>query len=75
MADSINRSIAKTITWRIVAVCITMAVSYWAIGMIHPEWPSHVVKEAAMIIGLADMFIKMFMYFIHERIWNKIRLK
>jgi uncharacterized membrane protein len=75
MADSINRSIAKTITWRIIAVFITMIVSYYTIGMIHPEWPNHAVKEAAMIIGMADMFIKMFMYFIHERIWNKIRLK
>jgi uncharacterized membrane protein len=73
MADSINRSIAKTITWRIVAVFITMIVSYYTIGMIHPEWPNHAVKEAAMIIGGADMFIKMFMYFVHERMWNKIK--
>ena len=75
MADSINRSIAKTITWRIVAVCITMLVSYIALDHMHPEWDRHQLREGAMIIGAADMFIKMFMYFIHERIWNKIRLK
>ncbi|MDA9842966.1 DUF2061 domain-containing protein [bacterium] len=73
MADSINRSIAKTITWRIIAIFITMVVSYYTIGMIHPEWPNHAVKEAAIIIGMADMFIKLFMYFIHERLWTKIK--
>ena len=73
MADSINRSIAKTITWRIIAVVLTMVVAYFTIGAIHPEWPDHIVKEAAMIIGAADMFIKMFMYFIHERAWNRIK--
>jgi len=50
-----------------------MVVSYFTIGAIHPEWPDHIVKEAAMIIGAADMFIKMFMYFIHERAWNRIK--
>ena len=73
MADSINRSIAKTITWRIIAIFVTMVVSYYTIGMIHPEWPNHAVKEAAIIIGMADMFIKLFMYFIHERLWTKIK--
>jgi uncharacterized membrane protein len=72
MADSINRSIAKTITWRIIAIFITMVVSYYTIGMIHPEWPNHAVKEAAIIIGMADMFIKLFMYFLHERLWNRM---
>jgi len=75
MADSINRSIAKTITWRIIAVCITMLVTYFVLKGIHPEWSSHMYREASMIVGAADMFIKMFMYFIHERIWNKVKIK
>ena len=41
--------------------------------MIHPEWPSHVVREGAMIIGAADMLIKMFLYFVHERLWANIK--
>lgn len=73
MADSINRSIAKTITWRIIAVCITMLVTYVVLKGIHPEWSSHQYREASMIVGAADMFIKMFMYFVHERVWNKIK--
>jgi uncharacterized membrane protein len=72
MADSINRSIAKTITWRIIAIFVTMVISYYTIGMIHPEWEDHTVKEAAIIIGMADMFIKLFMYFLHERLWNRM---
>ena len=59
MADSIARSIAKTLTWRVIAVGVTTLISYYVIGMIHPEWPSHVVREGAMIIGAADMLIKM----------------
>lgn len=73
MADSINRSIAKTITWRILAVCITMVVSYITLDAIHPEWDSHQLRESAMIIGGADMIIKMFMYFMHERLWTRVK--
>lgn len=73
MADSIARSIAKTLTWRVIAVGVTTLISYYVIGMIHPEWPSHVVREGAMIIGAADMLIKMFLYFIHERLWANIK--
>jgi uncharacterized membrane protein len=74
MADSINRSIAKTITWRIIAVCITMLVTYFVLKGIHPEWSSHQYREASMIVGAADLFIKMFAYFVHERIWTKVKI-
>ena len=72
MADSISRSIAKTITWRILAVCITMIVSYFTLNAIHPEWDKHQLRESAMIIGAADLIIKMFIYFLHERVWAKV---
>lgn len=74
MADSITRSIAKTITWRIIAVCITMIVAYGVLSFIHPEEPTHKIMETSMIVGVADMLIKMVMYFIHERLWTKVKI-
>jgi len=50
-----------------------MLVTYFVLKGIHPEWSSHMYREASMIVGAADMFIKMFMYFVHERVWNKIK--
>jgi hypothetical protein len=50
-----------------------MIVSYITLDAIHPEWDSHQLRESAMIIGGADMIIKMFVYFMHERLWTKVK--
>ena len=60
--ESHKRSIAKTISWRIVATIITTFVVYVSTGKLN----------FALGIGFADTIIKFAIYFIHERIWNKI---
>jgi len=57
-----KRSIAKAISWRIIATIITSLIAYVLTG----AW------EFAAAIGLADTGFKFFVYFAHERLWNRI---
>ena len=57
-----RRSMAKAISWRILAAIITACV---ALAMTHQI-------EFAAKIGLIDTAVKLLIYFFHERIWNKV---
>lgn len=59
---SVKRHIAKTITWRILGTIDTMILGWLITGS-----PLTGVK-----IGGAEVLTKMFLYFIHERVWFKI---
>ncbi len=56
------RSIAKAISWRIIGTLDTLLISYLLTGE---------VVVAASIASI-DFVTKMFLYFFHERLWNKI---
>lgn len=56
------RSIAKAISWRVIGTLDTLLVSYLFTGK---------VVLAASIASI-DFVTKMFLYFFHERIWNRI---
>jgi uncharacterized membrane protein len=60
--DSPKRSIAKSISWRILAGIITACVALYMTGQL----------GFAAKIGLVDTTVKLLIYFVHERIWNKI---
>ena len=57
----INRHIAKTISWRILGTLDTMFLSWLITGDL----------KVGMQIGLADVIIKMVLYYLHERVWFK----
>lgn len=60
-----KRHILKTITWRIIASSTTFIITYTLTGSI----------EFGIGIGISDFFIKMGLYYLHERFWyNKIRI-
>ena len=61
----INRHIAKTISWRIVGTLDTMFLSWIITGDL----------KVGMQIGLADVVIKMVLYYLHERAWFKSSIK
>ena len=65
MADSISRSIAKSITWRITATLTTILIAWIILGDITP----------ALAIGGIEFFAKMFIYFVHERLWSAVKTK
>lgn len=61
--DSWQISLAKTTTWRITATLTTIIIAYFIIGDV----------EAALAIGGIEFFAKMVIYYLHERIWNRIK--
>ena len=60
--DSIKRSIAKSISYRSMGAVVTASVA-WVI--------TH-EPVLSIGIGLADTFVKLFAYYAHERVWNRI---
>jgi uncharacterized membrane protein len=59
--DSKRRSIIKAITWRILALLITILVSFAILG----SW------SVSIAIGILSNFLKTLLYYIHERLWEK----
>lgn len=57
-----KRTLVKTITWRIIALVTTITVVYIYSGDIHES----------LVVGIGANFIKMFLYYIHERVWNRV---
>jgi uncharacterized membrane protein len=57
-----KRSIVKALSWRVLAGIITSCVALAMTGQL----------EFAAKIGLIDTLVKLLIYFLHERIWNRI---
>lgn len=62
MKDSRIRSVAKGLTWRVIATTTTMALVYWVTGSV----------EVTAQAGVADVIIKLLFYYGHERAWGKV---
>lgn len=60
--DSHSRSIIKALSWRILATVITAIVALIITGDV----------LLAAKIGLIDTLIKLGVYYLHERFWNRI---
>lgn len=58
-----TRSIVKTISWRILATLTTIGLVYIFIGD----------TTIAFTVGGIEVFLKMLVYFIHERVWDKLK--
>ncbi|MEM9075666.1 MAG: DUF2061 domain-containing protein [Bacteroidota bacterium] len=57
-----KRSIAKSISWRVVGTLDTVLISWIITGTL----------SLAFSIGMVELVTKMVLYFFHERIWNRI---
>lgn len=57
-----SRSIVKAISWRVTGTVDTILIS-WLI--------TREVKFA-LSIGFVELFTKIFLYYVHERVWNRI---
>ena len=57
------RSLAKAISWRVTGTIDTIVISW----LITRQF------KLAISIGFVEVFTKMFLYYAHERIWNKIK--
>jgi uncharacterized membrane protein len=61
--EKIERSIAKTMSWRVLATLVTFVISWIITGTL----------ELALSIGAFELVTKLLLYFFHERLWNKIK--
>ncbi len=61
--EKIKRSIAKTVSWRVIGTLDTILISWLITGTI----------ALALSIGAIELVSKMGLYFFHERAWNKIK--
>ncbi len=62
MHESKRRSLMKGLTWRITASVTTMVIVFVMTG------------NLALVagVGLADVTLKIFFYYCHERLWGRV---
>jgi uncharacterized membrane protein len=60
--ESHARSIAKTLSYRIIGSCVTAAICFAVSGKL----------ALSVGAGALDMVLKLGIYFLHERMWNHI---
>jgi len=62
MNENKSRSIGKSISWRVLASCDTILISYLITGSF----------AIAATIGSIEVLTKMVLYYFHERVWNRM---
>lgn len=62
--ENFARSLLKTISWRAVGTSSTMLISYIMIGNL----------AIAGSIAIVQMISNTVLYYIHERIWNRVKI-
>ncbi len=63
MVESHKRSVAKAISWRIAATLTTVIIVYIFTHKL----------VLAMEVGLVEVIAKMVVYYLHERVWNRLK--
>ena len=58
------RSLVKAISWRVTGSLDTVLLS----------WLFTQSVNTALAIGLSEVITKTFLYYMHERIWSRVRL-
>jgi len=64
MREKPHRSILKAITWRVLGTFDTMLISFIITGSL----------KASISIGFIELFTKMLLYYLHERVWSKLKI-
>ena len=62
MKEKYVRSIIKTVSWRVIASTITISLVFWVTGKL----------TLSLGVGLVEAVIKMLVYYLHERGWDKV---
>jgi adenylylsulfate kinase len=62
MHETKRRSLLKGLTWRVTASITTMLIVFIITG------------NLALVagVGLADVTLKVFFYYLHERLWGRV---
>ncbi len=62
MIEKHYRSFAKAVSWRATGTLDTIIISFLVTGKV----------RLAISIGFIELFTKICLYYLHERLWNKI---
>jgi uncharacterized membrane protein len=62
LVETHSRSLLKSISWRATGTLDTVFISFLVTGKI----------KLALSIGGVELFTKILLFYLHERIWNKI---
>ena len=62
MTEKPYRSMVKAVSWRATGTVDTIIISFFITGQ--AKW--------ALSIGFVELFTKVFLYYVHERVWNKL---
>lgn len=62
MAEKHYRSLVKGVSWRLTGSIDTMIITFLV---------THRIKVAFAVSGI-EFFTKIFLYYVHERVWLKI---
>ena len=60
--ESRRRSIVKALSWRLIALVVTVSLVWIVAGEVH----------FAVAIGVLDGLAKLAAYYLHERAWNRL---
>ena len=63
MSDTAVRSLAKAISWRVTGTIDTFIISWVITGEV----------LLASGIALTEVLTKVFLFWAHERVWNKVK--
>lgn len=63
MKETRKRSIAKSVTWRIICIIVSILTAF----LLTSKW------DVSVAIGTVYNIITMILYYFHERVWNRIR--
>lgn len=64
MVEKPYRSLIKALSWRVTGTIDTIVVSLLVTGKL----------KLAISIGFVELFTKVVLYYLHERIWNNVSL-
>jgi uncharacterized membrane protein len=64
MIEKPYRSIIKALSWRITGTIDTIIVSFIISGKL----------KVAFTIGFVELFTKVALYYLHERVWNRLKI-
>lgn len=62
MVEKHSRSLIKAVSWRATGTVDTIIISFLVTGKI----------KLAVSIGFIELFTKICLYYLHERLWEKI---
>ena len=62
MFEQRYRSLAKAVSWRATGTIDTIVISFLVTGKV----------KLAVSIGVIEVFTKVLLFYLHERVWNAI---